>query len=173
MKIMEQDRFNRLIHDLGYISEQVLKELRTYDNIRIDPLNIVQNKQPYSIILNGDKEIDNMEAKISYNYIDTDNIQQYSQMIIQHCKDNIKQQLNKLYGTNEERQIKHLYKNQDDNIKRAEELKLLMFKLEVVKLMQQYNLSISHEDLQGAFRITNYNQEEVEWFLEAEYKDYL
>lgn len=45
-----------------------------------------------------------------------------------------------------------------------------IFKLEVFKLMVKYNLTISHEDRQGAFIIDEYNEPNVSWFLDAKLK---
>jgi len=38
---------------------------------------------------------------------------------------------------------------------------------EILKLYKKYNLSISHEDNQGAFIITRYSKENENWFREA------
>jgi hypothetical protein len=105
------------------------------------------------------------------NYVDTDNVQPYSEMITQHYKDKIKEQLNSLYGTNEERYNKNIFEALEEEIKHRERIKIELFKLEVIRLMQQYELSISHEDKQGEFIIRPYSKNFVEWFLDAEFKE--
>ena len=42
------------------------------------------------------------------------------------------------------------------------------FKKDVIKLCEQYNLSISHEDGHGSFIISDYKKSNIEWFNNAE-----
>lgn len=158
MKLMSIKMFNNLIHDLGTIPHQLLKELHSYDNIRIIKLDRVDNKQPYNIILT--EGVEDIDCKISYtyDYLDTDNITPYRKMISKHSKEII----NSVYGKG----------GFHSNKINKDKLKAEMFKLEITKLMLKYNLSISHEDVEGAFIILPYNQYNAEWFNEAEYKNF-
>jgi hypothetical protein len=38
---------------------------------------------------------------------------------------------------------------------------------DIIKLYEKYNLSIAHEDTQGAFIITGYSEENVKWMRDA------
>jgi len=38
---------------------------------------------------------------------------------------------------------------------------------DVVLLCKKYNVSISHEDTQGAFEIRDYDEENIKWFRNA------
>lgn len=100
MKMMSQTMFTNLIHDLCSITNTVLREIQTYDNVRIIPLSRVDNKQPYSIILTDEKGND-IDAKISYTYtyfyIDTDCIKPISKVKMIR---EFKKTLNGFYGGN-------------------------------------------------------------------------
>jgi hypothetical protein len=41
------------------------------------------------------------------------------------------------------------------------------FIAEIIMLYEKYNLSIAHEDTQGAFIITGYSDENVKWMRDA------
>ena len=38
---------------------------------------------------------------------------------------------------------------------------------DIVNIYKKYNLSLSHEDTQGAFKIEKYSDENVDWIKEA------
>ena len=38
---------------------------------------------------------------------------------------------------------------------------------DIVNIYKKYNLSLSHEDTQGAFKIEKYSDENVDWIREA------
>lgn len=44
------------------------------------------------------------------------------------------------------------------------------FYKELIALYKKYNLSISHEDSQGSFIIENYNENNVDWIMDANIK---
>lgn len=45
--------------------------------------------------------------------------------------------------------------------------KVGMFLMELEDLCKKYNVSISHEDIQGAFVIETYKKSNIEWILNA------
>lgn len=55
--------------------------------------------------------------------------------------------------------------NKSEEIEQPKEMK--EFIDEIIKVMKKYNLSISHEDGQGAFIIEKYDKNNIKWLKDA------
>ena len=55
--------------------------------------------------------------------------------------------------------------NKSEEIEQPKEMK--EFIEEIIKVMKKYNLSISHEDSQGAFIIEKYDKNNIKWLKDA------
>lgn len=54
------------------------------------------------------------------------------------------------------------------SIKQKKKNKIERFKEDVIKLCEQYELSIAHEDGHGNFIIQDFKESNIEWFNNAE-----
>jgi hypothetical protein len=45
--------------------------------------------------------------------------------------------------------------------------KIDKFLLDIIKVCQKHNLSISHEDIHGSFKVEDYNTSNIDWLFSA------
>ncbi len=65
-------------------------------------------------------------------------------------------------------EFEHKMKRWDNNEhKVVKNEKVDSFLLDIIKVCQKHDLSISHEDIHGAFTVTNYNTSDIDWLFSA------